>query len=113
MVRRRWVEAAASLAVVALLPSAAADSTHEPGLGIVVSTSDGGQIFGWDINEHDSDGVLAASQTTHRPGVYKVSVQTFDQLTGEITSTFAKDNGTRNSYGVDGIFAGDVGLVTH
>jgi hypothetical protein len=45
--------------------------------------------------------------------LHRVSVETFDQNTGAITSSFAKYNGTRNSYSVDGIFAGDAGLVTH
>jgi hypothetical protein len=43
----------------------------------------------------------------------KVSVQTFDQTTAKVTHTFAKHSNNRDSYGVDGIFAGDVGLVTH
>ena len=77
----------------------------------MLSTSDGGQIFGWDINQNGTDGVLATSQNV--PEGYKVSVQTFDQTTATVTHTFAKHSGTRDSYGVDGIFAGDVGLVTH
>ena len=83
---------------------------HRVGLGAVLSTSDGGQIFGWDIDEHGTDGVLAASQDV--PKGDKVSMQTFDQTTGAITSTFARYSGPKNSYGVDGIFKGDVALVT-
>jgi hypothetical protein len=84
---------------------------HTVGLGKVLTTSDGGQIFGWDINENGTDGVLATSQNVSQG--YKVSVQTFDQTTAEITHTFARDVGERNSYGVDGIFAGDIALITH
>jgi hypothetical protein len=40
-------------------------------------------------------------------------VATFDQDTGKIVKSLAKYQGPRNSYQVDGIFAGDVALVTH
>ena len=82
-------------------------------LGNVLNAKGGGQIFGFDIDRLGSDGVLAASRTTNKPGVYQVSVQTFDQDSGAITSSFANYTGTVNSYGADGIFYGDVGLITH
>ena len=81
------------------------------GLGKVVSTADGGQIFGWAINSAGTDGVLASALTSGNG--FRVSVETFDQQTAKITKTFARDDGPRNSYGVDGIFAGDIALVTH
>jgi hypothetical protein len=83
------------------------------GPGKILSTKDGGQIFGFDIDQHGGDGIFASSKDTSQPGVYKVSVDTFDQNTGVVTSSFARYTGTRNSYSVDGIFAGDVALVTH
>ncbi len=86
---------------------------HKVGLGKVVSTKDGGQIFGWDINQNGTDGVLASAQPVGGQGVYRVSVETFDQSTGTIVRSFARSANARDSYTVDGIFAGDVGLVTH
>jgi hypothetical protein len=83
------------------------------GLGKVLSTRDGGQIFGFDINENGDDGVLASAQTVDAAGNVRVSVETFDQNTGKITKSFAKHLGTRDEYAIDGIFAGDVALVTH
>ncbi len=83
------------------------------GLGKVLSSKDGGQIYGFDINQNGDDGVLASAADTSQPGVFKVSVETFDQNTGKITKSFAQFTGTKNSYAVDGIYAGDVGLVTH
>ena len=83
------------------------------GLGKVLTTKDGGQIFGFAVDQHGDDGILASSQDASKPGTFKVSVETFDQNTGRVTSSFARSTGTRNSYSVDGIFAGDVALVTH
>jgi hypothetical protein len=86
---------------------------HDPHLGRVLTTADGGQIFGFDIDQRGDDGVLASSQTIAPNGTMLVSVETFDADTGAITKTFARYRGRRNSYAVDGIFAGDVGLITH
>lgn len=72
------------------------------GLGNVLTTKDGGQIFGFDVDQSGSDGILATAG----------SVQTFDQDSGAITSAF-KDKTAGSSYGADGIFDGDVGLITH
>jgi hypothetical protein len=106
-----------SIAPAAAAPRAASHPAlrlvdgHEVGLGKLLHSADGGQIFGYDIDQHGADGVLATSQIAD-PG-YQVSVQTFDQVTAKVTHTFAEHTGERHSYGVDGIFAGDVGLVTH
>jgi len=78
-------------------------------LGPVLTTSDGGQIFGFDINLNGNDGVLASASTG------KISVQTFDEKTGSITKTLGAITGKKvvkgDDYVADGIFAGDVGLV--
>lgn len=98
----------ASMAAVAT----AADPGRAVGLGRVLTTRDGGQIFGFDINEAGDDGVLASAQTLVG-GRERVSVETFDQDTGRITRSVVRDMGTTHEYGVDGIFAGDVALITH
>jgi len=74
-------------------------------LGPVLTTSDHGQIFGFDINSNGSDGFLASALTG------EVSVQTFNETTGKITKTIGSISGTQDDYVADGIFAGDVGLV--
>ena len=83
------------------------------GLGAVLTTSDGGQIYGFDVDQNGTDGVLASARTIDSKGDVRASMQTFDQTTVKITKTFARYEGLRTSYAVDGIFAGDVGLVTH
>jgi hypothetical protein len=96
-------------------PTAAkqADQHHPVGLGKVLTTKDGGQIFGFDIDQDGDDGVLASAQTIDSQGDVRVSVETFNQDTGKITKSFAKYEGMRHEYSLDGIFAGDVALVTH
>ncbi len=83
------------------------------GLGKILTTKDGGQIYGFDVNQNGTDGILASAADTSQPGVYKVSVETFDQNTGKITKSFASSIGKRNSYALNGIYMGDVALVTH
>lgn len=87
-------------------------SKHHPvGLGAVLTTQNGQEIYGFDINQSGSDGVL--SSAGYQGNNFVVSVETFDQDTGQIVKTFATNNPARNSYSVDGIVAGDVGLITH
>lgn len=86
-------------------------SHHPVGLGQVLTTKDNVQIYGFDIDQAGGDGVLASAG--YQGNSFVVSVETFDQDTGAITKSFATRDSARNSYGVDGIFAGDVGLVTH
>lgn len=110
--------AATALAVALGLSDAAASPKTHPrapgqvGLGKVLTTKDGGQIYGFDINQDGDDGALASAQNAGGNN-YLVSVETFDQNTGKITKSFKKETGLRDSYSVDGIFAGDVALVTH
>jgi hypothetical protein len=79
----------------------AAGGSHAVGLGKVLS-SDGGQIYGFDVNRNGSDGVLATA----------INVETFDQTNGKITASFPKQNPSGTSYSFDGILDGDIGLVT-
>jgi hypothetical protein len=72
------------------------------GLGKIVQTKNHTQIYGFDINQNGTDGVLATA----------TDVETFDQATAKITGSFPKRNPAGTSYKVDGIFAGDVALVT-
>lgn len=78
-------------------------------LGPVLTTSDGGQIFGFDIDQNGNDGVLTSASYT------EISVQTFDETTGKIAKTIGSIEGKKvakgDDYVDDGIFADDVGLV--
>ena len=95
----------AGILVLGLAGSADADgkakSRHPAGLGNVLTSKDGGQIFGFSIDQFGDDGVLATA----------TSVETFDQNTGKIIKSFGKDLGPDSDYVVNGIAAGNVGLV--
>lgn len=101
---------ACALLLAAGVASAAAP-VHKVGLGNILTTRDGGQIFGFDIDQNGTDGVL--SSAGYNGNTFFVSVETFDEDTGKITKSFATKNSARNSYSVDGIFTGDAGLITH
>jgi len=101
-----------ALELLACAASASPSIPHKVGLGKVLTTKDGGEIYGFDINQNGDDGVLASAGYDNG-GNFFVSVETFDQNTGTITRSFATKNSARNSYSVDGIFTGDVGLITH
>jgi hypothetical protein len=90
--------------VNSLTPSSSlsAHARHTVGLGKLLTTKNGGQIFGFDIDRKGSDGVLATAS----------DVETFDQSSGSITKSFPKKLPPGTSYAVDAIFAGDVALVT-
>ena len=76
-------------------------SRNTVGLGNVL-TSNGGEIYGYDVDQNGSDGVLATA----------TNVETFDTSSGKITATFPAKNPPNVSYKTDGIFDGDVALMT-
>ncbi len=87
----------------------AAQGVRTDALGPVLRTSDGGQIFGFDIDRNGGDGILTSYTTS------QISLQTFNITTGKITKTFGIVSGEKvtngDDYVGDGIFYGDVGLV--
>jgi hypothetical protein len=80
--------------------------------GKILTTADGGEIFGFDIDQSGTDGVLASARTINSSSVNRISVETFDQTSGKITKSFAVAR-TKSDYVLDGIFGGDIALVDH
>ncbi|MBV8198591.1 MAG: hypothetical protein JO263_10675 [Candidatus Eremiobacteraeota bacterium] len=76
------------------------------GLGKILSSKSGAQIFGFDVNRSGTDGLLATANDTTS------DVETFDQGSATITGSYPTKNPPGKSYKVDAIVAGDVGLVT-
>ncbi len=83
-------------------PALASHATRQAvGLGKVLA-SEGGQIYGYDIDQNGRDGVLATAST----------VETFDEETGAITKSFPKHAGSGTTFSADAIVTSDVGLIT-
>ena len=81
-------------------------------VGIVLHTADGGQVFGFDVDQNGTDGLLASAKIISRQGQILASVETFDQTTAKIVKVVTMTR-TMDDFVTDGIFANDVGLVLH
>ncbi|MBV8798715.1 MAG: hypothetical protein JOY77_12040 [Alphaproteobacteria bacterium] len=103
-VRTSGVLGIALLAISGLSTAAVATRAPQKGhLGKVLTSKDGGQIFGFDINQAGDDGVLATAS----------SVEVFDQNNGKITKSLGHFTNSDSDYVAYGIAAGDVGLIDH
>jgi hypothetical protein len=98
--------ATSALLAMACASDAQAAARHPVGMGLVLTAPGGGQIYGFDVDQNGTDGVIASAWQGG------IAVSTFDQTTATITDTLSKNVGAENEYVVDGIFAGDVALVT-
>src|SRR5258708_7742019 len=56
---------------------------------VIVQSKFGGQIFGFDIDQNGTEGVLTEAQT-FSSGKVLAAVETFDQQTGKILSVLAE-----------------------
>jgi hypothetical protein len=72
------------------------------GLGRVLTTKNGGQIFGFAIDVHGKDGILATA----------TDIETFNANSGRILASFPTETPPGTTYSLDGIFTGGVALVT-
>jgi hypothetical protein len=82
------------------------------GLGPVVQSAFGGEIFGWDINQNGSDGLL--TETVFEPsGKFLNGIETFDEPSGKITKIVRKmlTDPSGAEPVVDAIAGNDVGLI--
>jgi hypothetical protein len=81
------------------------------GIGVIVHSKFGGQIFGFDIDQNGTEGVLSEAQTLSRGNVL-AAVETFDQTTGNILKVEAKTQ-TQDDFVTLGVVGSSVGLVEH
>ncbi|HLY02936.1 MAG TPA: hypothetical protein VKR56_10655 [Candidatus Cybelea sp.] len=83
---------------------------HTVGLGPVVTSQFGGQIFGWDMNQNGNDGVL--TETVLGSSVTN-AIETFDQATGKITKVVQKVQRINANVEpvVDAVAGNDVGII--
>jgi hypothetical protein len=76
---------------------------------VLVHSKFGGQIFGFDIDQNGTTGVLTEAQTLGSGNVL-AAVETFDQATGKILKVVAKTQ-SQDDFVTFGIVGNSVGLV--
>ena len=83
----------------------------EPPATVIVNTKFGGQIFGFDIDQNGTEGILSEAQTLSNGNVL-AAVETFDQRTGKILTVLAKTQ-TQDNFVTLGVAGTSAGLVEH
>ncbi|MBV9647554.1 MAG: hypothetical protein JO043_08830 [Candidatus Eremiobacteraeota bacterium] len=78
-------------------------------IGPIVRPKMPGQILGYDIDQHGTDGILANYRDLGN-GKTESSLEMFDEITGKITKVVSQ--GTKNGYVADGILSRDIGFLT-
>jgi hypothetical protein len=89
--------------------TAGAQSPQSPASPVIVNTKFGGQIFGFDIDQNGTEGILSEAQTLSNGNVL-AAVETFDQTTGKIIAVLAKTE-TQDDFVTLGVAGTSVGLV--
>jgi hypothetical protein len=82
--------------------------------GIFVHSKFGGQIFGFDVDQNGTEGLLAESKTLNNGNVL-AAVETFDQATGNILNVvqLAQPNHPNDDFVTLGVVGNSVGLFEH
>jgi len=78
---------------------------------LLVHSKFGGQIFGFDIDQSGTEGLLSEAQTLNNGNVL-AAVETFDQKTGKILKVVTKTE-TQDDSITMGVVGTSVGLVEH
>ena len=114
---RRYVPAALALFCIFSMgvltasgqePAARPETAIGPG-NTIVHSQFGGQIFGFDIDQDGTEGVLSEAQLLEN-GKVLAAVETFDQSTGEILKVVMKTE-TEDDFLTLGIVGTSIGLV--
>ena len=93
---------------VSSLSSAQSDQS-QPATPVIVHSKFGGQIFGFDIDQNGTEGVLAEAQTLSGGNV-EAAVETFDQRTGNILAVLIKTL-TQDDFITLGVVGNSAGLI--
>ncbi len=79
--------------------------------GVIVRSHFGGQIFGFDIDQNGTEGVLSEAKTGSG-GKVLAAVETFDQASGKILKVVKKTT-TMDDFITLGVVGNSVGLIEH
>lgn len=86
-------------------------STQVGPTGVIVHSQFGGQIFGFDIDQNGTEGVLTEAKTGSG-GKVLAAIETFDQTSGKILKVLKKTT-TMDDFITLGVVGSSVGLVEH
>ena len=109
LIHRILVAGLLSFSGFAAAQSAARLDNPMPPKSVVVRTKFQGQVFGFDVDQNGTEGVLAESQTLSNGNVL-AAVETFDQKTGKILDVIIKTE-TQDDFVTLGVVGASVGLV--
>jgi hypothetical protein len=107
----QFVFAAAICAALCVAPAPASAQAPVGAGTITVHSQFGGQIFGLDIDQNGSEGLLTEAQTL-AGGTILNAVETFDQTTGKIIQV-VKETKTHDEDVTLGVVGKSIGLVEH
>ncbi len=121
--RSGWVAAVAAWCVFSLAGATPVWAQSQDGRGAeareqigggttYVYSKFGGSIFGYDIDQNGTEGLLSEGQTLPN-GNTLAAVETFDQATGKILKVVKKSENSLDDYVTHGIVGTSVGLVEH
>ena len=104
------------LSLVSLLFTQGLWAQRRPGpqigpTGVIVHSQFGGQIFGFDIDQNGTEGVLSEAKTGSG-GKVLAAVETFDQASGKILKGVKKTT-TMDDFITLGVVGNSVGLIEH
>lgn len=101
-----------SLLIVITCAGASAQSTSASRAETVfVHSKFGGQIFGFDIDQNGTEGILSEAQTLDNGDVL-AAVETFDQRTGKILKVIAKKQ-SQDDFVTEGIVGNNIGIIEY
>ena len=102
---------AALLPLLFATPTLTIAQSDPPATPVIVHSKFGGQIFGFDIDQNGTEGVLSEALSQSNGNIL-AAVETFDQKTGKILNVLAKTQ-TQDDFVTLGVTGTSVGLIEH
>ena len=90
-------------------PAAPAQSIPTASGTVFVKTALGGTIFGYDVDQNGTEGVLSEALLV-AGGKVNIATETFDQTTGKIVKIVEEQTNTGNNFVTFGVYGNSVGL---
>jgi len=102
---------AALLPLLFATPTLTIAQSDPPATPVIIHSKFGGQIFGFDIDQNGTEGVLSEALSQSNGNIL-AAVETFDQKTGKILNVLAKTQ-TQDDFVTLGVTGTSVGLIEH